>query len=180
MKEGLNLLPSVAKFQATKIKLKRKINLIMIVVFGGWTLVIAAIFGIWAFSSYSLNKAKSKNDSALKQYKTLVESVVLSVKNKHQAKVVKKVLAERFEYGSSIRAVREMFSENVVISNLEINSNKNYIVSGYLRNAVNMSEVESIIKDISMGYMPEFKSAKLLSLEVTPSGWLFALQLELL
>ena len=36
MKEGLNLLPSVAKFQAAKIRLKKRINLAMIVFLGGW------------------------------------------------------------------------------------------------------------------------------------------------
>ena len=100
MKEGLNLLPSVAKFQAARVNLKKKIALAMMIFLGVWIFLIVGVFVWLGFNGLLLNKAKKQNDFALERYKTLVTNVVLSKKNKYQAKLVGKILKERFEYGS--------------------------------------------------------------------------------
>jgi multidrug resistance efflux pump len=60
MKEGLNLLPSVAKFQASKIKLKKQIRMGMLVFLSFWILLILAIFIQLWFNNYSLKTTKNK------------------------------------------------------------------------------------------------------------------------
>ena len=157
MKEDLNLLPSVAKFQAAKIHLKKKINLGMSIFLGFWVLFIIIVFVWLAINGFLLKKAKKENVFALDKYKTLVKSVVISKKNKYQAKLVGKVLNERFEYGSSIEKIKNIFSENTILENFEIKDKKQFILKYSLTDGSNMAEVEEKIKDINDGLISDFK-----------------------
>lgn len=180
MKEGLNLLPSVAKFQAVRIKLKKKISFSMGVFLSFWVLFMVIVFGWLGFNNFLLNRAKKDNATALSQYKSLVTNVVLSKKNKYQAKLVGKVLSERFEYGASINKITKIFSENVVLENFEIKSKKQFILKGFLTNGVNMVEVEEKVRDINFGLIAGFKSAKLNSIGVDANGWTFEVEVNLI
>ena len=180
MKEGLNLLPSVAKFQAAKIKLKKKINLSMGIFLGGWVLFVIIVFGWLGLNNFLLNKAKKENSSALNQYKSLVSSVVLSKKNKYQAKLVGKVLSERFEYGASIDKITKLFSENIILENFEIKNKKQFILKGFLSDGSKIIEVEEKVRDINLGLFSDFKSAKLNSMSVDAGGWKFEMEVNLI
>lgn len=180
MKEGLNLLPSVAKFQAAKIRLKKKINLSMIIFLGGWVLYVLIVFGWLGFNNYSLNLTKKENTKSLNQYKSLITSVVLSKKNKYQAKLVGKVLSERFEYGASIDKITSIFSENIILENFEIKNKKQFILKCVMANGVNMIEVEEKIRDINNELISGFKSAKLSSVSISALGWAFEMEVDLI
>lgn len=180
MREELNLLPSVAKFQAAKIKLKKQINLVMIVSLGLWIFFGAAVFGWWGFGSYSFNKAKSENDKALNQYKLLVDNVVLLKKNKYQVSLVSKVLAERFEYGTSIDKVSQLFLENINVGNFQIKDRKKIIIKGSLIKGSDLVEVEEKVRDIDAGLISGFKSAKLNSISVESGIWSFEMEVDIL
>ncbi len=180
MKEGLNLLPSVAKFQAARIKLKKKINLVMGVFLGLWVLFVVIVFSWLGFNNFLLNRAKKENTSALNQYKSLVTNVVLSKKNKYQAKLVGKVLSERFEYGASIDKITKIFSENIIVENFEIKNKKQFMLKGVLYSGINMVEVEEKVRDINLGLVSGFKSAKLNSINVDASGWTFEMEVNLI
>ena len=179
MNEGLNLLPSVAKFQASKIKLKKRVNLIMSIFLGFWVLSVVIIFGLLWFNSYFLKKAESQNKTALIKYKSLVTNVVLSEKNKYQAKLVGQILNERFEYGSMIQKINSLFLENISIEDFNIKDKKSFIIKGNISNGAYVSEVEDKVKDINLGSYPDFKSAKLNSIEVTNKGWKFEMEVDL-
>jgi hypothetical protein len=180
MKEGLNLLPSVAKFQAARMKLKKKINLGIGIFLCFWVFFMIIVFSWLGFSNYLLKKAKKDNTLALNQYKSLVTNVVLSKKNKYQAKLVGKVLSERFEYGASIDKITKIFSENVVIENFEIKRKKQFILNGVLVDGLNMIEVEEKVRDINFGLISGFKSAKLNSVAVNADGWTFEMEVDLI
>lgn len=180
MKEGLNLLPSVAKFQAAKINLKKKIGLGMGIFLGFWVLFIIVVFVWLGIDSFLLNKAKKENVFALDKYKTLVTNVVISKKNKYQAKLVGKVLNERFEYGASIEKISNIFSENIILENFEIKAKKQFILKYSLSDGSNMNEVEEKIRDINDGLISDFKSAKLNSISVKNNGWDFEMEVILL
>ena len=180
MKEGLNLLPSVAKFQAAKIKLRRNINLGMGIFFGGWVLLVVFIFSWFWFSNYSLKRAESKNTMALNNYKSLMTNVVLSKRNKYQAKLVGQVLKERFEYGSSINKIKNLFSENITLENFEIKDEKKFLLKGIMINGVNMSEVEEKVRDINLGLYPDFSLAKLNSVSIDFGNWRFEMEVDLI
>lgn len=180
MKEGLNLLPSVAKFQAAKIKLKKKINLGMAVFLSLWVVLMVIIFGWSAFNNYLLTKAKKENTAALNQYKTLVTNVVLSKRNKYQAKLVGKVLNERFEYGSSIEKIMNIFSEEIIISGFEIGNKKQFIIKGFTADGININQVEEKLKNINLGLVTGFRSAVLNSIDVDGEGWIFQMEVNLI
>ena len=180
MKEGLNLLPSVAKFQAAKIKLKKKISLFVGIFLGCWILFIIVVFVWLGVNNLLLERAKKENTIALKQYKTLVSSVVLSKKNKYQAKLVGKVLSERFEYGASINKITKIFSESIVLDNFEIKNKKQFILKCFLSEGSNMLEVEEKIRDINLGLYIDFKSAKLNSVKVDRDGWNFEMEVNII
>jgi hypothetical protein len=178
MKEGLNLLPSVAKFQAAKIKLKKGIGLGMGFFVGLWILLLLAVFGWLFFNNYSLKKAQSANSLVSNKYKTLATSVVLSKKNKYQAKIVGQVLNERFEYGTLIQEVTNLFSENVTLGDYQIKDKKQFLLKGNLVNGSNMDEIENKIKEINSGKYPDFSSAKLKTIMVTSTGWSFEMEVS--
>ncbi|HPT66321.1 MAG TPA: hypothetical protein PK257_03375 [Candidatus Woesebacteria bacterium] len=180
MKEGLNLLPSVAKFQASKIRLKKKINLFMAIFLGCWVLSIIIVFVLLGFNNLLLNKAKKENSLVLKQYKSLVSSVVLSKRNKYQAKLVGKVLSERFEYGASIDKIKKLFSEDITLENFEIKNKKQFLLKYSLIDGSKIADVEEKVKDINLGLFSDFKSAKLNSIGVSSSGWKFEMEVNLI
>ena len=180
MKEGLNLLPSVAKFQAAKIRLKKRINLAMIVFLGGWVFVMVVVFGWLWTNELLLTNAKKANTSALNKYKSLANNAVLSKKNKYQAKLVGEVLNQRFEYGTSIQKITTLFSDNVVLKNFQINGTKQFILDGYLANGANMDEVEEKVNNINSGLVSDFKSAKLDSIDINGDGWSFQMEVNLI
>lgn len=179
MKEGLNLLPSVAKFQAIKIKLKKRINLGMSVFLGCWILLTIIIFGWFWFDNYLLKKAESQNTIAVNKYKSLATNVVLSKKNKYQAKLVGQVLSDRLEYGSLIEKITNLFSQNITLENFEIPSKRQFVLKGTLINGVNMDEVEEKIRDINLGLYPGFSSAKLNLININSEGWRFEMEVNL-
>ena len=179
MKEGLNLLPSVAKFQAAKVNLKKKIGLGM-VFFRFLVLFIIVVFVWLGIDGFLLNKAKKENTLALDRYKTLVTNVVISKKNKYQAKLVGKVLNERFEYGASIEKIKNIFSENITLEDFEIKNKKQFILKYSLNDGSNMNEVEGKIRDINAGFITDFKLVKLDSIDVKDNGWGFEMEVTLL
>jgi hypothetical protein len=180
MKEGLNLLPSVAKFQAAKVNLKKKIGLGMSIFLGFWVLFIIVVFVWLGINNFLLNRAKKENTLVLDRYKTLVPNVVISKKNKYQAKLVGKVLNERFEYGASIEKIKNIFSENIILEDFQIKNKKQFILKYSLNDGSGMNEVEAKIRDINAGFIPDFKLVKLNSIDVKDNGWNFEMEVTLL
>jgi hypothetical protein len=180
MKEGLNLLPSVAKFQAAKIKLKKRINFVMSIFFWCWVLSIIIIFSWFWFCNYSLKRTENKNAIALNRYKSLATNVVLSKRNKYQAKLVGQVLKERFEYGSSIEKITNLFSEDITLENFEIKDKKQFLLNGSMNNGKNMSEVEEKVRDINLGLYPDFRLAKLNTVSIGFENWTFEMEVDLI
>jgi len=180
MKEGLNLLPSVAKFQAAKIKLKKRVNFVMVIFLVFWVLLAVIIFGWLGLNSYLLKQAETKNAKSLSNYKSLVTNVVLSKKNKYQAKLVGQVLKERFEYGSLIKKITDFFPENVTLENFEIKTKKQFILDGVLTDGKDMNDVEDKVRDINLGLYSDFSSANITSIEIGNRGWSFEMEVNLI
>ena len=180
MNEGLNLLPSMAKFQAAKIRLKKRISLGMGIFFGCWVLLVIIILSWFWFSNFLLKKAESKNITALNNYKSLATDVVLSKKNKYQAKLVGQVLKERFEYGSSIEKITNLFSGDITLKNFEIKDKKLFLLKGTVVNGINISEVEDKVRDINLGLYSDFSKAKLNSVAISYDGWTFEMEVNLI
>lgn len=182
MKEDLNLLPSVAKFQAAKIRLKKKIFLFMSIFLSVWIFFIVVIFVWLGVDNFLLTKAKKDNSVALNQYKSLITNVVLSKKNKYQAKIVGKVLSERFEYGVSFEKIMNIFSGDIILENFTMKDKKQFILSGKVDNGSKFIKVEEFVRDINLGLMADFKLAKLTSVGINTkdNSWTFGMEVSLI
>lgn len=177
----LNLLPSQAKFQAERIRLKKIINNFMWVLGGGWLVLVIIVLSINLLKQLNFNQLKKKHQKSADQYKSLVGEISINQKVKRQAKVVAMVLQSRFEYGNSMEKVKNLFSEKIIVDNFDINDSKSYKIKASVSELANFDEVEMKIDDINQGRIEGFKSAKLQSLTIDNSvGWTFIMEVVLL
>ena len=176
----LNLLPSEAKFQAEKMRLKSLINNFLWVFGGIWLLLVVVIFVIGFILQLNLDKLNKDYEKALNQYESMLGSMAINQKVKYQAKVVGKVLADRFKYGESMENVRGLFSNNVTINNLEIQEAKKFVIYGSVQNGNSLTEVEQRVAEINKNRVVGFKSAKMSDLSVdSVKGWTFSVEVVL-
>ncbi len=180
MKQDLNLLPSVAKFQAAKVKLKKKIIFFSTIFLAIWVFLLVVVFVWLGINNILLTRAKKNNTMVLDQYKSLVTNVVLSKKNKHQAKIVGSVLSKRFEYGASIEKIINLFSGAIILEDFKIADKKHFVLNGKVNDGSEFIQVEEMIRDINLGLMPDFKSAKLSNISIKDNVWIFEMGVDLI
>lgn len=177
----LNLLPSEAKFQAERMRLKKMINNFMWMMGGGWLVVVIIILGLNLLGQINLNQLNKKQQKSADQYKSLAQDMLITQQVKHQAKVVATVLQKRFEYGSSMEKIKNIFSDKVVIDAFQLTEAKTYKIEVSVPEPINVDEIEVRIDDINQGLVEGFKSAKLESLEIGKmKEWLLSMEVVLL
>ncbi len=176
----LNLLPSQAKFQAEKIHIKGIINNFLWIFSGLWVLLLVGVFLFEFISNLSLKKFNNDYQKVLGQYQSLVENMALNQKVKYQAKVVAKVLSDRFEYGESMRLVRGLFPTDIVIKNLGIVEIKKFQVDGSIQKGEVLSDLEEIVDDINSGLVEGVSQVEIKDVSVDSNeGWKFILEVSL-
>lgn len=177
----LNLLPSQAKFQAERIRLKKMINNFMWLSGGAWLILVIIVLTINLLKQLNFNQLKKKHQTAADQYKSLIGEISVSQRVKQQAKIVATVLDNRFEYGNSMEKVKNLFSEKVLVDNFDINDSKSYKIKASIPELANLDEVEMKIDDINQGRVEGFKSATLENLTIDNlKGWTFTMEVVLL
>lgn len=179
MSGDINLLPSRAKFQAKQISLKYKINSFLWIFVGGWVLLMVIVLGGFLISKLITNQVNKKYQTVFNQYKTLLSSMVVNQQVKYQAKVVSQVLAERFEYGSSIEMVKSLFSEAIKIEDIRIESKEQFVLIGTINDGKLMSEVEERVVSINNGELEGFSKAVLKDVEIKSGVWTFEMEVKL-
>ena len=173
---NLNLLPSQAKFQAARIRLKLKIKMFLIVISGLWFSTILVIVLIWFFSNAKLNAGTKKYNETVKQYISLSNNVVLSERLKYQTKLVGKILNERFQYSISLRNVSKLFSDKITVDKFDIREQNSFVLTGFFNGNKNMDEIENKIRDINSGLVEGFTSARVTALITTAGSWKFEVE----
>ena len=177
---SLNLLPSEAKFQAQRMRLKSIISNFLWVVGGMWVLLILLAFGMAFFLNFRLNQLNQKYQNKMNDYKARIDEVALTQRIKYQAKLVAKVLDQRFEYGQAMSLVNSLFSEKIRVDDIQITKSKTFEISGGSKDGSVIDEVESKVADINNGLIPGFSRAKISNIEVNKDkGWLFKIELIL-
>lgn len=175
----LNLLPSEAKFQAQKIHLKGLITNFLWIFGGFWLLLILIVLGTFLVFKINLDQLTKKYDKSLVQYKALVGDMAINQKIRYEAKIVSKILSERFEYGESMDIIKNLFSEKIKIENLEINGNKKFTIDGSVDDGRDMDEVENKIDNINKGLVDSLISAEIVEIKPSPSKWKFVIEVNL-
>ena len=118
---NINLLPSQAKFQADKIKLKKTIRHYEMMVLGGWLLLVVGTFVLFFGSGFLLNNSQKKYQQAVNIFQSDTEGIVLNQLLKYRAKALGQVLNDRFEYAASFEKINSIFSEKAKVSEFELN-----------------------------------------------------------
>jgi hypothetical protein len=176
----LNLLPSQAKFQAERMRLKAVINNFLWIFGGVWVLLVIVIFLLELVLNFSLKKFNNDYKKVSTQYQSLAENMVLTQKIKYQAKVVAKVLSDRFEYGKSMKLVKSLFSEKLLIKNMEMTDTKGFQVEGSVEAGEDMNELEDKVNYINSGLVDGVVSAQIKDVSIdTVKGWTFVMEVKL-
>lgn len=179
MKTDLSLLPNQAKFQASKIKLKEKIDIFNWSFSFFWVALVLIIFIIWILFTarlYVVDKDYQKNDNL---YQSMAQDLLINRQIKVEAKLVGQILAKRFEYGKSLKDISNLFSSSFVdLEDSKLGDVKQFILKGSATGKEGINEVEKKVDSINSGVIPDFESAKLTVLSEQNNVWQFGMEVN--
>jgi Tfp pilus assembly protein PilN len=175
----LNLLPSIAKFQAKRIGLKNKLNKIMMVMAGLWLIVVAVIFGWWFLTALETKKQTEKAGIIKQELANMAQELVINQDLKSKAKLVGEVLAARFEYGEAFRAIENLFPEGIEMDKFELVDKKSIDVEGSISQNKMLDVLEEMVEEINKGENKDFSKISLESINYNLGVWKFKVKLEL-
>jgi hypothetical protein len=177
---SLNLLPSSAKFQASKIRLQKRIRMVMIWLAGGWLLLLIVAFVTNWVLGMRIQTATAKNKSVTDSYALMSDSILLTQDMKHKAKLVAGVLGNRFEYGQSFKIINVLFDSGINLDKYELGESGVCKVEGSLTTQEGVDRLEEIIEEINAGEREGLSEAVLVSLSTGKSqGWKFVMEVNL-
>lgn len=175
----LNLMPSMAKFQAEKIRFSKKVKSISMFVLLVWAVSLTIIMVIYWLSRLNLSKLNDKYKTLESDYKNMSENIIINQQLRYKAKLVSQILSSRFEYGATFSKMDSLFGEEVMIESMELVDNEKFTVSARVIGDDMMDMVEERVADINDGLVKEFVSAKLESVSVAGQEWSFGLEVTL-
>jgi Tfp pilus assembly protein PilN len=175
----LNLLPSSAKFQASKVKLQKSVRKIAIWIIAGWVAVALIIFALTLVVKIRTVVAESQLKKAKDAYLAMSDNIITSQILKYRAKTVGQVLDSRFEYGKAFEEMNGLFPPGVTLTEFKLINIGKLQLSAATDGGVNMDKVEAVVAGVNKGQNPEFKNAKITSLSFKDNSWTFALEVNL-
>jgi hypothetical protein len=175
---GLNLLPSVAKFQVAKVKIKKRILIFIVAVSVIWFVITTSVFGVWIWQNSQLAVVKKNYEKIYSEYKKKADLLVTSQKLKYQAKTVGEVLATRFEYGVAITNINKLMPEGVSITNFSVKSKNEFEINYETMDGKLVDAVEAKMDEINKGKIEGFVGAELTSIEDRTNVWILKLNIK--
>ncbi len=175
---SVSLLPSQAKFQLAKIRLKKKLFVATVIILSVWLVASLGIWTWWIINNRQLSLAKNKLDSVTLEYKNRSEDLLTSHKLKYQAKMVANVLATRFEYGEAITNVNNLLPAAITIENFKIEGKNSFLINYLTSSEKNIDVLEQKIAEIKNKKVEGFANAKLVSISRDGNDWKFSLEVE--
>jgi hypothetical protein len=175
----LNLLPNVAKFQASKMKTKALVNKVSIYLGIGWVVILLGIFGVWAVMLSRISIEQRRFDRAKEEFESLQQEIVLTQQLKYKAKIVSEVLDERFEYHEIFKVIQNMFSEKIKIDKTEIKEGSYVSISGSTDGIKSVDEIQDKVTQINNKEIKGLFEAKLGDLSLAENTWRFSMEVGL-
>ncbi len=175
----LNLLPNVAKFQASKMKMKSLVNKVSIYIGVAWVVILLVVFGFWAIEQNRINVEQRRFDRAKEEFESLKEEIVLTQQLKFRAKLVGEILDSRFEYHQVFKIIQSMFSEKVAIEKTQIEDGNFISVSGSTEGLNSFDEVQKKIDMINNKEVAGLAAARLKDLTLADNSWRFSMEVDL-
>lgn len=176
---NLNLLPSEAKFQATKNRLEKKVRMAMIVMAVVWIVAMIGVYGTSFVFGARLKVEETKRQKTLNDYGALSDSLIVNQTLKYKAKMVGKTLATRFEYGKAFETVNSLFPEGIKLDNFEMDPGGFFKVTGTTIGRENVDKLERLVETINSGGDARFVSIALTSLSVKSGEWKIGMEVTL-
>lgn len=175
---SVSLLPSQAKFQLAKTKLKEKLLVVMVVVVLIWLVASLSIWVWWIIQNQKYKSTKLDYEKVSVEYKNRKDELLTSYKLKYQAKMVGRVLASRFEYGKAITNINNLLPKDIAIDTFKIQGQNSFLISYSTTEGKNIDIVEEKLEEIKNNKITEFESAKLNSLSFDNNNWKFILEVR--
>ncbi|HPD44779.1 MAG TPA: hypothetical protein PK131_01195 [Candidatus Woesebacteria bacterium] len=175
---SVSLLPSQAKFQLAKTKLKNQLLILMVTLTGIWLTASILIWGWWLVRQRQLKVIQTAYNQVAAEYKNRGEDLLTSHRLKYQAKMVGKVLAARFEYGEAITNVNNLLPSEITISDFKIQGHNAFQINYTTNKGENMDIVEEKVAEINNKKVKGFTAAKLTSLSWESGQWKFSLEVK--
>lgn len=178
---SLNLLPSQAKFQVERmqaIALSRKILTIYLV---AWVIITAIIFASEQGVIWWLKQENNKYQAIVADFLQSSSEIVTSQTIKFRAKLLGKVLADRFEYSDAFNIVGSIFDSNLVVKNFELKERTYFAMTIVASDAAAMKSLESKVDEINSGVDPKIKKIVLQSASYSKISreWLVSMEVYL-
>lgn len=151
----------------------------MIVLGVVWIVCIAVTFSVWFGAQMVLKDSEAKYKSSLDQYKALAPEVVTSQILRYRAKIVGGVLATRFEYGSTLEKLSNLFPPEVVLDNFGLDNTRSITLTGKVVGGAGADIIENKVNSINAKEVSGFLSAKLTGLKYRSGEWQFAMEVEI-
>lgn len=175
---SLNLLPSQAKFQVEKIRavvLSRKILTIFLII---WVILVLGVFGYEIGEKWWLGGLQKQYQIVMSDYLKSTSEIETSQTIKFRAKLLGKVLADRFEYAQAFSAVGDIFGEGIKIKDFELKDRRFFLMSVVASDSESMKLLESRIETINLGADPLIKNIVIKSAGFTKDTALWLVTLE--
>ena len=176
---NLNLLPSKAKFEASRIKLKHNINMAIVVVVAVWLAGAMVVLGLNVYATFRVNAASSQLQKNKESYIALADNIVTSQRLKYKAKAVGGVLSNRFEYGMAFERVKNLFPESITLRDYNLREDGVFSIDGTAQTKESIESIEKTIIDINSKKNKGMISAALTSLMLKNNDWTFRMEVVL-
>lgn len=149
---NINLLPSQAKFQADKIKLKKTIRHYELIVLEFWLAIVIGVFVLFFTAGFILNNNQKKYQQRVNIFQNNTEGIVLNQMLKYRAKALGQVLKDRFEYATSFEIVASIFSDKARISEFELNDkDKTFTLTVVAMDKETVDYIEDRVREVNEG-----------------------------
>ena len=176
---SINLLPSEAKFQASRIRFKKKVVDFTYFLIAAWVFSLVVVYAFWLINRKFVNDSAVVLDKAETAYGKLSTFLITNQKLRYKVKLVSSILDSRFEYGKAFRTINTLFTPEVVIKRLDLNDDSTFSVEAEVVGFENMDTVEKRIKNINDGKSEDFSNVKITQLSVMGNLWKFSLKVAL-
>jgi len=182
IKTDLNLMPSQAKFQAARMRMKgisKKVTTIMIIV---WFSAVLLILTAWFLTKWWLTVENKKYQKEMSAFSSISEVTTTSQLVKYRAKLLGKILADRFEYYEAFSKIGKLFPEEVTVKDINLKDQSLFKLSLLVSTGKLLDQVEKRIEEINKGEVSGIKQAKILGVSYVRAkgAWTVGLEVKLL
>lgn len=175
---SLNLLPSQAKFQATKIRAIMQGRKVIKIFLSLWIIVALMVFTIYWGERWWSDRLSKKYDVVVSDYLNSSFEIVTNQTIKFRTKLLSKVLADRFEYSNAFGIVGNIFDPVIKIQDFALKEKKYIEMTVVASDNESMKLIESRIGEINLGNEPSISKivVKDISYTIKTTDWLVSME----